>query len=130
MRDRIAVFAVFALNGLAVGSWATRTPALTAQVHASPGVFGLALLGASIGLLAAASVSGRIVERAGARASVAVSTALAAVSLVLIGFAPGVPFLAGALFVMGVSIGMLDVAMNVAAVAVERRSGRPLMPVF
>jgi MFS family permease len=130
MRDRIAVFTVFALNGLAVGSWATRTPALTAQVHASPGVFGLALLAASTGLLAAASVSGRIVERAGARASVAVSTGLAAVSLVLIGFAPDVPLLAGALFVMGVSIGMLDVAMNVAAVAVERRSGRPLMPVF
>ncbi|MEV6446318.1 MFS transporter [Amycolatopsis sp. NPDC051716] len=130
MRDRVAVFTVFALNGLAVGSWATRTPALTAQVHASPGVFGLALFGASAGLLAAASLSGRLVERAGARAAVAGSTGLAAVSLVLIGFAPDVPLLAGALFVMGVSIGMLDVAMNVAAVAVERRSGRPLMPVF
>ena len=130
MRDRIAVFAVFALNGLAVGSWASRTPALTAQVHASPGVFGLALLAASTGLLAAASVSGRLIERVGARAVVAGSTALAAVSLVLIGFAPTVPLLGGALFVMGVSIGTLDVAMNVAAVAVERRTGKSIMVVF
>lgn len=77
MRDRVAVFTVFALNGLALGSWASRTPALSAHVHASPGVFGLALLGASVGMLAAASVAGRLVERAGARAVVAGSTVLA-----------------------------------------------------
>jgi MFS family permease len=130
MRDRIAVFTVFALNGLALGSWASRTPALAAQVHASPGVFGLALLGASAGMLAAASVSGRLIERAGARAVVAGSTALAAGSLVLIGFAPNVPLLAGALLVIGASVGMLDVAMNVAAVAVERRARKPIMAVF
>ncbi len=130
MRDRLAVFTVFALNGVALGSWASRTPALAAQVHASPGVFGLALLGASAGMLAAASVAGRIIERAGARAVVAGSTAAAAGSLVLVGFAPDVPLLAGALLVIGASVGMLDVAMNVAAVAVERRVRRPLMPVF
>ena len=130
MRDRVAVFTVFALNGLALGSWASRTPALAAHVHASPGVFGLALLGASVGMLAAASVAGRLIERAGARAVVAGSTTLAAVSLVLIGFAPNVPLLAGALLVIGVSVGLLDVAMNVAAVAVERRAGKPIMPVF
>ncbi|WP_329044108.1 MFS transporter [Amycolatopsis sp. NBC_01488] len=129
-RDRLAVFTVFALNGLALGSWASRTPALAAQVHAAPGVFGLALLGASVGMLAAASVSGRIIERLGARAVVAGSTALAAASLVLVGFAPDVPLLAGALLVIGASVGLLDVAMNVAAVAVERRAGKPLMPVF
>lgn len=130
MRDRVAVFTVFALNGLALGSWASRTPALTAQVHASPGVFGLALLGASAGLLGAASVAGRLIERIGARAAVAGSTVLAAASLVLIGFAPNVPSLAGALLLVGASIGLLDVAMNVAAVAVERRVGKPLMPMF
>jgi MFS family permease len=130
MRDRVAVFTVFALNGLALGSWASRTPALAAQVHASPGVFGLALLGASVGMLAAASVAGRLVERAGARLVVAGSTTLAAASLVLIGLAPDVPLLAGALLVIGASVGLLDVAMNVAAVAVERRVGRPVMPVF
>ncbi|MDQ7806780.1 MFS transporter [Amycolatopsis sp. A133] len=130
MRDRIAVFTVFALNGLALGSWASRTPALTAQVHASPGVFGLTLLGASVGMLAAASVAGRLIERAGARVVVAGSTASAAGSLVLIGFAPTVPLLAGALLLIGASVGMLDVAMNVAGVAVERRLGKPVMSVF
>jgi MFS family permease len=130
MRDRVAVFTVFALNGLALGSWASRTPALAAQVHASPGVFGLALLGASVGMLAAASVAGRLIERVGARVVVAGSTTLAAGALVLIGFAPNVPLLAGALLVIGAAIGLLDVAMNVAAVAVERRVGKAIMPAF
>jgi MFS family permease len=130
MRDRAAVFTVFALNGLALGSWASRTPALAAQVHAAPGVFGLALLGASVGMLAAASVAGRLVERVGARVVVAGSTTLAAASLVLIGLAPDVPRLAAALLVIGASVGLLDVAMNVAAVAVERRVRKPIMPVF
>ena len=127
-RDTAAVFVVFALNGTALGSWAPRTPALTQQVHATPGVLGLALLGASVGLLVSASLSGRLIERAGARAVVGGSTVLACVSLVLVGFAPTVALLAGALFVVGASVGMLDVAMNVAGVEVERRTGRPVMP--
>jgi MFS family permease len=127
MRDRTAVFTVFALNGVALGSWATRTPALSERVSASPGVLGLALLGASVGMLIAASVSGRLVERYGARAVVAGSAIIACASLPMIGFSTSVPLLAGALFVLGVSNGALDVAMNVAGVEVERRSGRAIM---
>lgn len=127
-RDTAAVFVVFALNGAALGSWAPRTPALTQQVHATPGVLGLALLGSSVGMLVAASLSGRLIERVGARAVVGGSTAGACVALVLVGFAPTVLLLAGALFVVGASVGMLDVAMNVAGVEVERRTGRPVMP--
>ncbi|KZB84109.1 MFS transporter [Amycolatopsis regifaucium] len=130
MRDRTAVFVVFALNGAALGSWAPRTPALSERVHASPGVFGLALLGASVGMLIAASVSGRLIERHGARAVVAGSTVIACAALPMIGFSTSVPLLAGALFVLGGSVGALDVAMNVAGVEVERRTGRAIMPVL
>lgn len=128
MRGRTAVFAVFALNGAALGSWAPRTPAIAAQVHAEPGLLGLALLGASVGMLCAAPVSGRITERVGARAAVAGSTVVAAVALAAVGFAPDVPLLAGALFVLGAGVGSLDVSMNIAGVAVERRTGRAVMP--
>lgn len=128
MRDRNAVFVIFALCGAALGSWAPRTPAVAQQVHASAGTLGLALVGGSIGMLTAASVSGRLIERAGSRAIVAAGALTVCVALVLVGFAPSVPLLAGALFVMGAGSGMLDVSMNVAGVAVERRTGRPVMP--
>ncbi|GAA4549869.1 MFS transporter [Amycolatopsis samaneae] len=130
MRDRTAVFVVFALDGVAFGSWAPRTPAIAAQVHAEPGVFGLALLCASVGMLCAATVSGRLIERVGARAVVAASTVAACVALVLVGFAGSVLLLGGALFAMGASVGALDVSMNVAGVAVERSSGKAVMPLL
>ncbi|HEY2062500.1 MFS transporter [Amycolatopsis sp. NBC_01480] len=128
MRDRTAVFAVFALNGAALGSWAPRTPAIAAHVQAQPGIFGLALLGASVGMLCGAPVSGRLTERYGARAAVAGSTLVAAAALALVGFSPSVVLLAGALFVLGAGVGALDVAMNIAGVAVERRTGKAVMP--
>ncbi|NKQ56804.1 MFS transporter [Amycolatopsis sp. K13G38] len=128
--DRVAVFVVFALNGAVYGSWAPRVPAISDQLRATPGALGLALLCLTIGMLISASLSGRLVERAGARAAIVVSTLLSAVLLPLLGVAGTVPWLALVMFWLGVSVGLLDVAMNIGAVGVERRTGRPLMPVF
>ncbi len=121
---------VFALNGAAFGSWAPRVPALTEQVGAAPGSLGLALLGASAGMLIAAAVTGRLVETFGPRVVIAVSTLAASAALPAIGVAGSVPALATALFGLGVSVGALDVAMNVAGVVVERETGRKSMPIF
>ncbi|HEY0453941.1 MFS transporter [Actinophytocola sp.] len=127
---RWAVFITFALNGLVVGSWAPRMPAVAEQIGANPGQLGLALLGASVGMIAAASMTGRWCARFGARALVAVS-ALATVVVLPLMATVGSPLELGLVLVLlGVSVGMLDVAMNVAAVTVVRRTERPLMPVF
>lgn len=127
---RLSVFIVFALNGIVIGSWAPRMPALAEQIGASPGVLGLSLLGGSIGMIATASVAGRLCARFGARAIIAVS-ALAAAAVVSVLAFVGSPLQLGlALVLLGGSVGMLDVAMNVAAVTVIRRTGRPLMPAF
>ncbi|WP_158880556.1 MFS transporter [Amycolatopsis anabasis] len=128
--ERTAVFVVFALNGAALGSWAPRVPAIAEQVHAAPGSLGLALLGASVGMLLAASASGRLLEWAGSRAVIVASTVLACVFLPLIGFAGSVVQLGLVLFGLGASVGVLDVGMNMAAVNVERRAGRAIMPTF
>ncbi|WP_199430089.1 MFS transporter [Qaidamihabitans albus] len=127
---RWAVIVIFALNGASLGSWAPRTPALSERVGVGPGPFGLALLGASVGMLLAAAVSGRIVERLGARTVIAASALAACVTLPLIGAAGSLPWLAVALFALGASAGVLDVSMNIAGVAVERKAGRPVMPIF
>jgi len=128
--DRIAVFVVFALNGAVYGSWAPRVPAISEHLHATPGALGLALLCLTIGMLISAALAGRLVERVGARAAIVTSTLLSAVLLPFLGFAGSVPWLAVVLFSVGVAVGLLDVAMNIGAVGVERRTGRPLMPVF
>lgn len=127
---RLSVFIVFALNGVVIGSWAPRMPTLAEQIGASAGVLGLALLGASIGMIAAASLTGRLCARFGAPVMVLCSALATAVVLPILA-SVGSPLQLGLVLVLlGASVGMLDVAMNVAAVTVIRRTERPLMPVF
>ncbi|TNC24311.1 MFS transporter [Amycolatopsis alkalitolerans] len=128
--DRVAVFVVFALNGAAYGSWAPRVPALAERLHAAPGSLGLALLGGSIGMVVAASMSGRLVERFGTRTAIIASTLLTCVFLPFVGAAGSVPALGFVMFGLGASVGALDVSMNIGAVGVERRLGRAIMPFF
>ncbi|WP_436495043.1 MFS transporter [Actinokineospora sp. HUAS TT18] len=125
-----SVLVVFVLNGLVFGSWASRVPALADQVGAAEGTLGLALLGASVGMIAVASLTGSLSTRYGARVLVGGSGLAAALVVPFLGLAPN-PLVFGLVLVaLGASVGMLDVAMNIAAVTVIRRVDRPLMPIF
>ncbi len=127
---RIAVVAMFALNGVVVGTWTSRVPAVTSQVHANPGSLGLALLGSSIGLIIAAPLASRLCARFGTRVVAPPSALLCCVVLPLVGLVPTVAWLGVVMFGVGMAIGALDVSMNIAAVAVVRDLDRPLMPTF
>jgi MFS family permease len=130
VRSGLSVFIVFALNGVVIGSWAPRMPALAEQIGASAGVLGLSLLGASVGMIVAASLTGRLCARFGARVMVLGSALAAAAVLPLLASVASPVRLGLVLVLLGASVGVLDVAMNVAAVTVIRRTGRALMPVF
>ena len=129
-RGRVAVVATFAFNGVVVGTWTSRVPAVAAHVHADPGSLGLVLLGGSIGLIVAAPLVSRLCLWFGTRTMVPPCVLLCSVAVTLIGLAPTVPWLGVAMFGLGMSIGALDVSMNIAAVAVVRELDRPLMPTF
>jgi hypothetical protein len=53
--ERSSVFIVFVLNGVIAGSWAPRMPALADRIGANPGVLGVVLPGAPLGLVVVAS---------------------------------------------------------------------------
>jgi MFS family permease len=125
-----AVFVVFALNGAMLGSWAPRVPALAEQIRATPGSLGLALFGGSVGLLISAALAGRLVERIGARAAIIGSVLAAALILPAIGSSGSVAMLGIALTALGATAAVWDVAMNMAAVNLERRASKPIMPIF
>ncbi|MGH3876051.1 MAG: MFS transporter [Actinophytocola sp.] len=130
LAGRLSVFIVFALNGLVIGAWAPRMPTVADQIHAGPGELGLALLGASVGMIVAASLAGRWCARFGARALVLTSSLATAVILPVVATVGSSVQLGLALILLGASVGTLDVAMNIAAVTVVRRTERPIMPVF
>lgn len=127
---KIAIFGAFAFNGVVIGSWTARVPAVAAQVHADPGALGLTLFCSSIGLIFAAPLASRLSARFGTRMIVPPCLMLSSIALPLIGLARSPVELGLALFFVGVSIGALDVSMNIAAVFVVRQLDRPLMPAF
>lgn len=131
-RNGVAV--TFTLNGLAVGSWFSRVPAVREALDLSAGRLGLLLLAMSVGALLAMPTSGLLAQRLGAARTVTVATVLVAVGLTVAGLGATLTgsfaVVAIGLVAFGYGSGACDVAMNVEAAAVERRLGRTIMPRF
>ncbi|MGH9235856.1 MAG: MFS transporter, partial [Acidimicrobiales bacterium] len=107
-----------------------RIPAVKDDVGATAGGLGLALLGVALGSLATMPLAGRLCERLGSRRVVVVGVLLTALSLPGPGLATSTLTLGLVLAAYGAASGLVDVAMNVQAVAIVRRAGRPIMPWF
>ena len=109
----------FVANGVLYGTWAARIPEVQARSGLSEGELGLALLFAAVGLVLSASAAGALVARLGAhRVTLGALTVFGAV-VVSPGLAVGFASLSGALFLVGLASGLLDVAMNAHAADVE-----------
>ncbi|MEU4553762.1 MFS transporter [Micromonospora violae] len=131
---RNGVAGTFTLNGLAVGSWFSRVPAVREALDLSAGRLGLLLLAMSVGALLAMPTAGLLAQRFGAARTVTMATALVAVGLTVAGLGATMTgsfaVVAVGLVAFGYGSGACDVAMNVEGAAVERRLGRTIMPRF
>ncbi len=124
---RIAVTAVFFVNGALIASWAPYIPRLKADLELSPRGLGIVLLAMALGAVATMPAAGLAVERFGARATLAVAVALGYVGLPFVLLAPSPAALVCVLVAVGASTGVTDVAMNANGAAVEHRYGRPIL---
>ncbi len=127
---RLAVLGVFFLNGLALGSWFVRIPAVQDNLELSEGLLGLALLGAAVGAMVSMPVTGALTSRFGSRRVVGITALLLSFSLIPPTLAPSLALLIPALVLLGAANGALDVSMNSQAVVVEQQYGRPIMSSF
>ncbi len=128
-----AVFAVFAVNGLGIASWAARIPAVRDGLGYSEAEMGLLLLTGAVGSVLALPLSGMISSRLGAARSVVVFAAVCAAGYVAacLGVLEGSSLLVRAgLFLGGIGVGVWDAAMNLEGAVVEQRLGRAIMPRF
>jgi HAD superfamily hydrolase (TIGR01509 family) len=127
---RSAITLVFFADGLLVGSWAARIPAVQRQSELTSGELGLALFAASLGALVAMPVAGRLSERIGSRPVTATALLGGGGALVLTGLSGGLATLGAALFVFGAGFGALNVAANAQGLALERLGGRSILSSF
>src|SRR2546427_5729194 len=131
MRGTRAAIALFFFgDGLLIGSWAARIPAVQRPAALTTARLGLALFAASVGALAAMPVAGWLCGRIGSGRVTVVALLGGATSLFLASLAGGLGGLAAALFGFGAGFGAINVAANAQGLALERSYGRPILSSF
>ena len=127
MSARRATTLLFFLAGAIFASFASRIPALQDRLDLSPGQLSLAFLALNGGAVAGLPGGSVLARRAGGRASLRLGFAVYPPGLVAVALAPGLGWLCLVLAAMAAANSVIDVAMNVQGVALERRAGRPLL---
>lgn len=131
---RTAVFVVFGLAGLVFASWAARIADTKVSLGLSAGELGLVLLAMSAGSVTGLPLAGRVSDRLGAARTVLLGGAVAVTGLLVVGAVVDAlgprPLLAAGLFLIGLGVGLWDVAMNLEGAAVEHALGSSVMPHF
>ncbi|MFC5848424.1 MFS transporter [Deinococcus petrolearius] len=126
-RARLAVSAVFLINGALFATWAVNIPGVRDGLGLSQGQIGAALLAFGLGSLTTMPFTGGWTARWGSGRVTAVTGVLTMLSLALPFFMPSLLALALSLALLGALNGCLDVAMNAQGVSVEKRLGRPII---
>lgn len=127
---RLATRIAFFVAGMAISFLAPLIPFAKAQVGADEATLGLMLLGIGIGSLVAMPVTGVLAARMGAKPIILFGGFGMALALPLLMLAPSPVLLAGVLFLMGATLGSLDVSMNIHGAKIEQIEGRALMSGF
>ena len=125
-----AVAAAFALNGVLLGCWASRIPAVVSNLGLSESALGVLLLFMGAGALVSFPVAGRLSDHFGAVRITRWIAAAYLLTIVLVGLSGTTALMAGALLLFGMCHGAMDVTMNSWASEVESHMARPVMSSF
>lgn len=124
---RWAVGATFLLHGILIGSWVPHIPLAKERLDVGPGVFGLALLAIAAGAVFAMPTAGVLINRFGSARLTLVTGVMFCLTFFGPIFAPDLLTFVIAGFVLGMSIGSMDVSMNAHGIAVEKALKLPTM---
>lgn len=127
MGKRGVVAVCYGQAGAVSALWGTTLPATDARLDLGAGRLGGVLMAMAAGALIAMPAAGWLADRFGGTRVLRLGACAAAVVLIGPAVAPSVMALGVAAFVLGISVGVLNVALSAQAVAVERAVGRPIM---
>ena len=123
MRSSAASHLAFAAFGLFWGTWGAALPALRDAAGIDEAALGAALLCVGLGALPAMLLTGRAVDRFGARIAGLLLVALALAGVLAAGLARDLVTLCVGMLLVGATSGAADVAGNALAGLAEKRSG-------
>ncbi len=127
---RIAVGALFFIQGIGFSSWASRIPTIQDKLNLSETELGLVLFIIPVGLMFSLPISGWFVSRYGSRQVVIASIVCYFTTLVFIGLSSSILQLLMALFAFGLFGNMVNISLNTQAVNVEALYSKTIMSSF
>jgi MFS family permease len=138
MRDprgwRNAVFLLFALNGVATASWASRIPGIADGLGIGVRQTGVLITGLPIGSILAILLSSHVIHLLGSRRTARIALLVMATGIVTVGIGAGViasyPLAFLGFFAFGFANSTQGIVINVEAAEIDRGSIRTLMPTF
>lgn len=134
VRWRTAIFAIFLASGLSIATWAARVPAIKGALDIDRAQLGLMLLIGGIASIVGLSLASIVLARFGARRGMFGAMSVFALGVAVIGVGSDVLESFGVvvlgLVLWGFGNGAVDVMMNVEGAAIEKHTGRTILPLF
>lgn len=129
-KSRWAVNIFFAIGGFLFANYTSRLPDIQSRYHLNDGEIGVSLLILAIGALISMPFTGYMIVRNSSRKMTIASAIIYICLIPLIGFLTQAWLLNITLFIIGLTVGMLDVSMNAQAIVVEKNFKRAIMSSF
>lgn len=126
-RATYLIMTMFFLQPLVVGGWLALIPMVKESLGLSKGQLAIALLGAPVALIPSLQIAGRMLPRFGPRRFFMAFFPFQTAAGLLVLAAWSGPALFVALFLLGIGIAFLEVAINVYAGRLEKRAGLTIM---
>ncbi|MFJ6080016.1 MFS transporter [Streptomyces sp. NPDC092369] len=127
VRSQLAIAALFCALGFQYATWASRIPAIKADLGLTPAEVGVLLMAAGVGAVASFPLVPVLMRRLGSAQLALLSTVCLTVVLLGLAAAPNYPVALVVMGVDGVFVGCLNVAMNAQGAALEARHERNTM---
>jgi len=125
-RSSLATGYVLAMSGLIFGVWSARLADVKERLDVSSGLLGLAMFLLAVGAIASMAVAPRLIARFGLARVAGFGIAATYVLLVVSAAVSSLAALAAAQLAVGLASGAMGVALNIQAVALQERAGRPI----
>lgn len=130
LKSKIAVSFFFVSGGSSLALWAVHIPLIEDRVGINYQTLGLLLTLSGLGGFFAMQLFGWMVDHIGAKSATRLGGVIVGLSLFGPAFAPDAFWLGLAIFGIGFGIAGIDVAMNAAALQVEKVNGRAIFTFF
>ncbi|MFN4209498.1 MAG: MFS transporter [Devosia sp.] len=124
---QIKVFGAFFIYSFCMGSLYPRLPAIQSFMGVGEGALGLSLVGAALGTLISLTFAGPIIERIGYRRTLLAALPLLSVLYAIAVWAPTPLTFFLLLMPVGITIGCIELIINLEADRVEHAIGRRIM---